>query len=89
MSRDLATARLLTIRGYGHTELANPSTCAANYEVSYLLTGKLPPWAPADIHRSSPQSGVYQARNTGCQATERDVCHERFDRGCAVRTRIR
>jgi pimeloyl-ACP methyl ester carboxylesterase len=43
MSRELARARLLTIRGYGHTEFANPSTCATNYEVSYLLTGKLPP----------------------------------------------
>jgi pimeloyl-ACP methyl ester carboxylesterase len=43
MSRDLARARLLTIRGYGHTEFDNPSTCATNYEVSYLLTGKLPP----------------------------------------------
>jgi pimeloyl-ACP methyl ester carboxylesterase len=43
MSRDLARARLLTIRGYGHTEFANPSTCATNYEVSYLLTGHLPP----------------------------------------------
>ncbi len=43
MSRDLASARLLTIRGYGHTEFGNPSTCATNYEVRYLLTGKLPP----------------------------------------------
>jgi pimeloyl-ACP methyl ester carboxylesterase len=43
MSRDLARARLLTIRGYGHTEYDNPSTCATNYEISYLLTGNLPP----------------------------------------------
>jgi hypothetical protein len=43
MSRDLAKARLLTIRGYGHTEYENPSTCATSYEVSYLLTGNLPP----------------------------------------------
>jgi pimeloyl-ACP methyl ester carboxylesterase len=43
MSRDLASARLLTIRGYGHTEFKNPSTCATNYEVRYLLTGNLPP----------------------------------------------
>jgi len=53
MSRDLAKARLLTIRGYGHTEFANPSTCATNYEVSYLLTGKLPP-----VGTSCPQDGV-------------------------------
>jgi hypothetical protein len=43
MSQDLARARLLTIHGYGHTEYDNPSTCATNYEVSYLLTGTLPP----------------------------------------------
>jgi pimeloyl-ACP methyl ester carboxylesterase len=43
MSRDLARARLLTIEGYGHTEASNPSTCALNYEVSYMLTGALPP----------------------------------------------
>jgi pimeloyl-ACP methyl ester carboxylesterase len=53
MSRDLANARLLTIRGYGHTEYDNPSTCATNYEVRYLLTGKLPP-----MGTSCPQNAV-------------------------------
>jgi hypothetical protein len=43
MSRDLARTRLLTVDGYGHTEAANPSTCATDYEISYLLTGALPP----------------------------------------------
>jgi pimeloyl-ACP methyl ester carboxylesterase len=43
MSRLLARARLLTVHGYGHTELLNPSTCAARYESRYLLTGALPP----------------------------------------------
>jgi pimeloyl-ACP methyl ester carboxylesterase len=43
MSRDLDRARLLTVDGYGHTEAANPSTCATDYEISYLLTGALPP----------------------------------------------
>src|ERR1700733_9501312 len=43
MSRDLAHARLLTVDGYGHTESGNPSTCATNYEIRYLLTGALPP----------------------------------------------
>jgi TAP-like protein len=43
LAHDLARARLLTINGYGHTEFANPSTCAANYVVGYLLTGALPP----------------------------------------------
>jgi hypothetical protein len=41
--RHLARARLLTVRGYGHTEFLNPSTCATNFEVGYLLTGALPP----------------------------------------------
>jgi pimeloyl-ACP methyl ester carboxylesterase len=43
MSRALARARLLTVHGFGHTEFFNPSTCATNYEVSYLETGALPP----------------------------------------------
>jgi pimeloyl-ACP methyl ester carboxylesterase len=43
MSRDLAHARLLTVDGYGHTEAGNPSTCATDYEIRYLLTGALPP----------------------------------------------
>jgi pimeloyl-ACP methyl ester carboxylesterase len=43
MAHDLARARLLTVRGYGHTEIANPSTCATNYELSYLQNGTLPP----------------------------------------------
>jgi pimeloyl-ACP methyl ester carboxylesterase len=43
MTRDLARARLLTVDGYGHTEAANPSTCATRYEIRYLFTGALPP----------------------------------------------
>jgi hypothetical protein len=43
MSRDLARARLLTVEGYGHTEAGNPSACATDYEIRYLLTGALPP----------------------------------------------
>jgi pimeloyl-ACP methyl ester carboxylesterase len=43
LSRELARARLLTINGYGHTETNNPSTCAMDYGVRYLLTGALPP----------------------------------------------
>ena len=42
LSHDLARARLLTIDGYGHTEFANPSACATNYKLRYLLTGALP-----------------------------------------------
>ena len=43
MTRELARARLLTVAGYGHTALFNPSTCAGNYEAAYLISGALPP----------------------------------------------
>jgi pimeloyl-ACP methyl ester carboxylesterase len=43
MAKQLANARLLTIEGYGHTEFLNPSTCASNHIVAYLLDGNLPP----------------------------------------------
>jgi hypothetical protein len=43
MSRDLAHARLLTVREFGHTEFFNPDTCATSNEVSYMTTGALPP----------------------------------------------
>jgi pimeloyl-ACP methyl ester carboxylesterase len=43
MAAELARARLLTVAGYGHTALLNPSTCVADYETSYFLTGALPP----------------------------------------------
>jgi pimeloyl-ACP methyl ester carboxylesterase len=43
MARLLGRARLLTVDGYGHTELLNPSSCAERYEVRYLLYGVLPP----------------------------------------------
>jgi TAP-like protein len=53
MSHLLARARLLTVDGFGHTEFLNPSTCAQNYESSYLLTGTLPPAGTA-----CPQNGI-------------------------------
>src|SRR5215211_2925476 len=43
MARLLARGRLLTVRGFGHTELLNPSRCVARREVAYFLTGALPP----------------------------------------------
>jgi hypothetical protein len=43
MARLLARGRLLTVRGFGHTELLNPSRCVARHEVAYFLTGALPP----------------------------------------------
>jgi pimeloyl-ACP methyl ester carboxylesterase len=42
LSHELARARLLTVDGYGHTVLLNPSACAMEYETRYLLTGALP-----------------------------------------------
>ena len=53
MSRDLADARLLTVDGDGHTEYANPSTCAATAEDSYFLSATLPP--PGTVcHQDTP-----------------------------------
>jgi hypothetical protein len=43
LAHDLDDARLLTVQGFGHEVLSNPSACATNYEVSYLETGALPP----------------------------------------------
>ena len=43
MSRELARARLLTVEGYGHTVLLNPSRCAQQYEDDYLVNLSLPP----------------------------------------------
>jgi pimeloyl-ACP methyl ester carboxylesterase len=54
MSRDLARARLLTVDGYGHTAAANPSTCALDYEISYLLTGALPPAGSVCTQNAAP-----------------------------------
>ena len=38
----LANARLLVVRGYGHTALLNPSTCDSNYMTAYFRMGALP-----------------------------------------------
>jgi pimeloyl-ACP methyl ester carboxylesterase len=43
MAAELADARLLTVDGYGHTEFLNPSTCASNAVVAYVVNGVLPP----------------------------------------------
>ena len=41
-SKLLPGARLVTVKGYGHTELGNVSTCAQNYVAGYLIRGVLP-----------------------------------------------
>ncbi|OQD52806.1 hypothetical protein BM536_032490 [Streptomyces phaeoluteigriseus] len=43
MAAQLGGARLLTLDGYGHTALDNPSACVGRHVVSYFLTGELPP----------------------------------------------
>lgn len=43
MAGQLARGELLTVNGYGHTALLNPSTCVSNFEVQYFLDGTLPP----------------------------------------------
>src|SRR5208282_3828523 len=42
MAAELANARLLTLDGYGHTAILNPSTCVNNAEAAYFLYGTLP-----------------------------------------------
>ena len=43
MARQLARARLLTVDGYGHTVMENPSTCANRHVERYLIDKVLPP----------------------------------------------
>jgi pimeloyl-ACP methyl ester carboxylesterase len=43
MAAQLADARLLTVAGYGHTALLNPSRCVNDAEVAYVVDGTLPP----------------------------------------------
>jgi pimeloyl-ACP methyl ester carboxylesterase len=42
MAAALADGRLLTVDGFGHTELLNPSTCAQQHISDYLRDGTLP-----------------------------------------------
>jgi pimeloyl-ACP methyl ester carboxylesterase len=42
MTAQLSRARLLTIRGWGHTTVLNPSACANRHITAYLLKGTLP-----------------------------------------------
>jgi len=43
MAAQLSRARLLTVKGYGHTELLNTSACGSRYITAYLIRGTLPP----------------------------------------------
>jgi pimeloyl-ACP methyl ester carboxylesterase len=42
MVEQLANGHLLTVAGYGHTELLNPSRCARQAITAYILNGTLP-----------------------------------------------
>jgi pimeloyl-ACP methyl ester carboxylesterase len=57
LSRELARSRLLTIDGYGHTETNNPSTCALDDALRYLLTGALPPAGTVCPQNATPFPG--------------------------------
>ncbi|MFD3731290.1 alpha/beta hydrolase [Streptomyces sp. NPDC058632] len=64
MAGELASARLLTNKGYGHTALVNPSSCIKAHESRYLVDGTLP--APGStcqqdtppFSATKPQGGV-------------------------------
>lgn len=64
MTRELADARLLTVDGYGHTTLTNPSACAGAYESRYLIDGVLPKAGTvcrpdeAPFTRRKPRGGI-------------------------------
>ncbi|MDQ1305202.1 MAG: hypothetical protein QG671_1033 [Actinomycetota bacterium] len=43
VTRTLSRASLVTVVGYGHTALLNPSTCANRHSSRYLIGGTMPP----------------------------------------------
>jgi pimeloyl-ACP methyl ester carboxylesterase len=43
MARELHQGMLLSVNGYGHTVLRNPSACVARFETAYFSSGLLPP----------------------------------------------
>jgi pimeloyl-ACP methyl ester carboxylesterase len=59
MVRELADARLLTLEGYGHTALANTSTCINEHASRYLIDGTLPP-VGATCQQDTPPFAISQ-----------------------------
>jgi pimeloyl-ACP methyl ester carboxylesterase len=57
MRRYLARARLLSVEGYGHSVLLNPSPCAKKHESKYFLDGALPPPGTVCQQKERPFSG--------------------------------
>jgi pimeloyl-ACP methyl ester carboxylesterase len=56
MADELWDGHLLTVDGFGHTVLLNPSRCAQDYVASYLIDGKLPPTGARCAQDSPPFS---------------------------------
>lgn len=57
MARLLKSARLLTVNGFGHTTLLNPSDCANRHISSYLIAGTLPAAGTACRQNTVPFTG--------------------------------
>jgi pimeloyl-ACP methyl ester carboxylesterase len=62
--RELADAHLLTLDGYGHTALRNPSTCIHEHESRYLIDGTLPPKGTVCQQDQPPFAMYSPARET-------------------------
>jgi len=57
MSQQLGRARLLTVDGFGHTALINPSACANRHEARYFVRGVLPPRGSRCAQDAAPFGG--------------------------------
>ena len=57
MARELERGRLLSVNGYGHTVLRNPSACVARYEAAYFLSGLVPPLGTVCASETLPFGG--------------------------------
>ncbi|MEB3302978.1 MAG: alpha/beta hydrolase [Cyanobacteriota bacterium] len=57
MARELSQGQLLSVNGYGHTVLRNPSACVARHEVAYILSGGVPPLGTVCGSDSPPFGG--------------------------------
>ncbi|MFC8247307.1 alpha/beta hydrolase [Streptomyces chartreusis] len=66
-TRELADARLLTLNGYAHTALPNPSDCIQPHESRYLIDGVLPP--PGTTCREQDTPPFATSRPSGGIAT--------------------
>ncbi len=78
MASLLARARLLTVDGYGHTALLNPSSCADALVGRYLVSGTLPP--EGTVCRQDAVPFASPPGNTAIDARDRGR-----DAGTAVR----